>query len=298
MAVNDEARQSRRVVVVTGLSGAGKSVTLKTFEDLGYEAVDNLPLFLLRRLVKGGAGEFLAPPMRPLALGLDIRTRDFDVATIQGVLHSLEREGAARPLILFLDCDDEVLRRRYTETRRRHPLAVDRPLADGIALERQMLAPLRDGADDVIDTSDLPPGALKTMIVSRYGETGAGLFVFVTSFSFARGLPREADLVFDVRFLRNPHYEPRLRDLTGLDAEVADYVAADPDFSTFTERLTGLLEPLLPRYVTEGKSYLTIAVGCTGGRHRSVCVAERLGRWLSGRGYGNAIRHRELQGTP
>jgi len=287
------AASAPEVVVVTGLSGAGKSTTLKTFEDLGYEAVDNVPLFLLRRMIGDDAGP--EGTRRPLAIGVDIRTRDFDVAAIRRFVHDVEKAGLARPRVVFLECDDDVLQRRYTETRRRHPLAADRPLADGIALERQLLAPLKDGADDVIDTSDLPPGALKTMLLTRYGRASTGLHVFVTSFSFRRGLPREADLVFDVRFLRNPHYDTALRDLTGRDAPVQDYVAADPDFPEFVGRLTALLDPLLPRYVTEGKSYLTIAVGCTGGRHRSVFVAERLGAWLAEAGYGTSVRHRELQ---
>jgi len=283
------------VVVVTGLSGAGKSTTLKTFEDLGYEAVDNVPLFLLRRMIGADRAAGAEGTRRPLAIGVDIRTRDFDVAAIRRFVGDVEKTGGARPRVVFLDCDDDVLQRRYTETRRRHPLASDRPLADGIALERQLLAPLKDGADDVIDTSDLPPGSLKTMLATRYGLASVGLHVFVTSFSFRRGLPREADLVFDVRFLRNPHYDPRLRDLTGRDAAVQAYVAADPDFPEFMDRLTALLDPLLPRYVTEGKSYLTIAVGCTGGRHRSVFVAERLGAWLAEAGYGTSVRHREHQ---
>ncbi len=289
----------REVVLVTGLSGAGKSTTLKTFEDLGYEAVDNVPLFLLRPMIGDEASTWAEyrEVRRPLAIGVDIRTRDFDVEAIGSLLREVEQVEGLRPRIVFLECDDVVLQRRYTETRRRHPLAVDRPLVDGIALERQLLAPLKERANDVIDTSDLPPGALKTMLFSRYGLAATGLHVFVTSFSFKRGLPREADLVFDVRFLRNPHYDPQLRDLTGRDAPVQSYVAADPDFPEFMQRLTGLLEPLLPRYVTEGKSYLTLAVGCTGGRHRSVFVAERLGQWLDEVGYGTSVRHRELQ-TP
>lgn len=287
----------RDIVVITGMSGAGKSTTLKTFEDLGYEAVDNVPLFLLRHMVGEEANvwaEYQAA-RRPMAIGVDIRTRDFDVKGIGRLLRDVERIGGLKPRILFLDCDDEALQRRYTETRRRHPLAVDRPLLDGIALERQLLAPLKDSADDVIDTTDLPAGSLKTMLSSRYALAQTGLHVFVTSFSFRRGLPREADLVFDVRFLRNPHYVAELRDQTGADSAVQAYIAEDPDFAEFMARLIALLEPLLPRYVTEGKSYLTLAVGCTGGRHRSVYVAERLAEWLAAAGYGTSLRHRELQ---
>lgn len=289
--------QPRDVVVITGMSGAGKSTALKAFEDLGYEAVDNVPLFLLRHMVGEEANTWAEyqNARRPMAIGVDIRTRDFDVRGIRRLLRDVERISGIRPRILFLECDDEALQRRYTETRRRHPLAVDRPLVDGIALERQILAPLKLSADDVIDTTDLPAGSLKTMLTSRYAQARTGLHVFVTSFSFRRGLPREADLVFDVRFLRNPHYIPALKDQTGRDAAVQAYIAEDPDFAEFEARLRALLAPLLPRYVTEGKSYLTIAVGCTGGRHRSVYLAERLAEWLGQAGYGISLRHRELQ---
>lgn len=289
--------QARDVVVITGMSGAGKSTALKAFEDLGYEAVDNVPLFLLRHMVgeEATAWAEYQNARRPMAIGVDIRTRDFDVRGIRRLLRDVEKIAGIRPRILFLECDDEVLQRRYTETRRRHPLAVDRPLVDGIALERQMLAPLKLSADDVIDTTDLPAGSLKTMLTSRYAPARAGLHLFVTSFSFRRGLPREADLVFDVRFLRNPHYVAALKAQTGADAAVQAYIAEDPDFAEFEARLKALIAPLLPRYVTEGKSYLTIAVGCTGGRHRSVYVAERLAEWLGGAGYGVSLRHRELQ---
>lgn len=289
--------QPRDVVVITGMSGAGKSTALKAFEDLGYEAVDNVPLFLLRHMVgeEATAWTEYQNARRPMAIGVDIRTRDFDVRGIRRLLRDVERISGIRPRILFLECDDEALQRRYTETRRRHPLAVDRPLLDGIALERQVLAPLKLSADDVIDTTDLPAGSLKTMLTSRYAQARAGLHVFVTSFSFRHGLPREADLVFDVRFLRNPHYVPALKDLTGQDAAVQAYIAEDPDFAAFEAHLKALVAPLLPRYVTEGKSYLTIAVGCTGGRHRSVYLAERLADWLGRAGYGISLRHRELQ---
>jgi RNase adapter protein RapZ len=288
---------TRDIVVITGMSGAGKSTALKTFEDLGYEAVDNVPLFLLRHMVGEEANTWAEyqTVRRPMAIGVDIRTRDFDVKGMRRLLRDVEKIGGLKPRILFLECDDEALQRRYTETRRRHPLAVDRPLLDGIALERELLEPLRISADDVIDTTDLPAASLRTMLSTRYGAANAGLHVFVTSFSFRRGLPREADLVFDVRFLRNPHYVDALREFTGMDAPVQAYIAEDPDFAEFMARLIALLEPLLPRYVTEGKSYLTLAIGCTGGKHRSVYVAERLAAWLTASGYGTSLRHREIQ---
>ena len=278
------------VVIVTGMSGAGRTLALKAFEDLGYETVDNLPLTLLPNLVRGDSGG------RPLAIGIDIRTRDFGVDPVLEGIDRMVADCGKPAKLLFVDCDDDVLCRRYTETRHRHPLAIDRPLLDGIKHERRLIGPLRSRADVVVDTSQLPPGQLKRLIEGHFNlSRDHGLVVFVTSFSFRRGLPREADLVFDARFLRNPHYDPVLRPFTGRDAPVVDYVAADPDFTTFFDRLTGLLGPLMPRYAAEGKTYLTIAIGCTGGRHRSVMVAERLAHWLRGQGQRVELRHRELE---
>lgn len=280
------------VVVVTGLSGAGKTLALKAFEDMGYEAVDNLPLSLLGNVVRRGEG-----PRRPLAVGIDIRTRNFGVEPVRHVLDALKVEDGVEARLVFIDCEDEVLRERFTETRRRHPLATDRPLTDGIRHERQLVSPLRDRADVVIDTSRLPPAEFKRLLEHHFGLAEAsGLAVFVSSFAYRRGLPREADLVFDVRFLNNPHYDPMLRAKTGRDADVAAFIRADPVFDIFFDSLARLLEPLLPRFEAEGKSYLTIAIGCTGGKHRSVFVAERLTQWLIGQGTRAELHHRELEG--
>ncbi|CCG40317.1 RNase adapter RapZ [Magnetospirillum molischianum] len=279
-----------RVAIVTGLSGAGKTLALKGLEDLGWEAVDNLPLSLVANLVRSGSGS-----SRPLAVGIDIRTRDFGVEPVLNAVDRLMSENGRKVELLFLDCDDDVLCRRYTESRRRHPLAIDRPLLDGIRHERALLLPLRARADLVVDTTGLAPAALKRVLAGHFGlETDRGLVVFVTSFAYRNGLPREADLVFDARFLTNPHYRSDLRPLTGRDPAVAGYVAADPAFGPFIDSLTGLLAPLLPRFAAEGKSYLTIAIGCTGGRHRSVAVAERIAEWLRNRGERVDLRHREL----
>ena len=197
---------------------------------------------------------------------------------------------------VFIDCDDEELRRRYEETRHRHPLAIDRPVADGIAHERKLVSPLRDRADLAIDTTGLAPGELKSLLGGHFGGAGTqALAIFVTSFAYRRGIPREADLVFDVRFLANPHYVPALKDETGRADDVAAFIEGDEAFQPFFQNLTHLLGPLLPRYMAEGKSYLTIGVGCTGGRHRSVFVAERLRLWFESRGERIRIRHRELE---
>jgi UPF0042 nucleotide-binding protein len=282
---------SQRVVLVTGMSGAGLSTAAKVMEDLGYEAVDNLPLGLVGALVEQTAGSG-----RPLAVVVDSRNRTFTADALVGVLDALRRVPDREVRLLVLDATDEVLQRRFTETRRRHPLAVDRPVVDGIAHERAILGPLRDHADVTIDTSDLAMPDFRRIVQGHFRLGAArGLCVFVQSFSFKLGLPREADLVFDVRFLRNPHYDPVLRPMTGRDAPVADYVAADPDFEGFWTRLTALIGPLLPRYAQEGKSYLTIAVGCTGGRHRSVYTTERLGAWLRATGIDVGVAHRDLE---
>jgi len=288
------------VLVVTGMSGAGKTSALKALEDLGYEAVDNIPLSLLGNLVLPGQRSLdIGSPAarRPLAIGVDIRTRDFGAEAFARELDGLRAEDGVAVRVLFLDCDDDELSRRYAETRHRHPLAVDRPILDGIVHERRLLAPLRDRADIVIDTGGLALGELKRILAGHCGlDDKPGLSIFVTSFAFRRGLPREADLVFDVRFLANPHYDPHLRPLTGRDAAVADFISRDEGFARYFDDLTRLLSPLLPRFTAEGKSYLTISFGCTGGRHRSVFVAQRLAEWLKTQGLSVQLHHRELDG--
>ena len=275
-----------RVVLVTGLSGAGKTTALKTLEDLGYEVVDNLPLGMVANLL---------PATTALAVGIDVRTHDFRIDSLFAELDSLAAHPELDTRLLFLDCDDDVLRRRFTETRRPHPLADDRPVSDGIRHERSLMYPVRARADLALDTSRLSQPELRRLLVGHFAlDEAAGLRVFVTSFAFRHGLPREADLVFDVRFLRNPHYVPDLKPLRGRDAGVADYVAADDAFAPFFESLVAWLLPLLPRYAAEGKSYLTLAVGCTGGRHRSVAVAERLAARLSEAAIAVQIAHRDV----
>lgn len=280
-----------KLVLVTGMSGAGKSLALKALEDCGFEAIDNLPLSLLPALVTPDAQG------RHLVVGWDIRSRDFSASDSLDILRQLRAQMGTDFSLLFLDCEDEVLRRRYSETRRRHPLAQDRQVTDGITHERQLLAPLREVADMVIDTSETEAAALRQAIMSQFAREERGLSLVVTSFSFKLGVPREADMVFDVRFLKNPHYDPELRPKTGLSPEVGAYIESDADFAGFFERLTGLLLPLLPRYLAEGKSYLTIAVGCTGGKHRSVHVTQKLAGFLEGHGYKVNVRHRDVAGA-
>jgi len=287
----DPSGDASPVVIVTGMSGAGRSTALKALEDLGYEAVDNLPLSLLSSLLSPGNGGG-----RALAIGVDARTRDFGAAPFIEELDGLIARDDLRVRLLFLDCDSEVLQRRFSETRRRHPVTPDRRVTDGIKGERRLLRPLRDRADEVIDTTDMAIGDLKRLLDSNYAlDAAPGLAIFITSFAYRRGLPHEADLVFDVRFLKNPHYEDGLRALTGKDASIGEFIERDPDFAAYFDNLTRLLEPLLPRFSAEGKSYLTIAVGCTGGKHRSVYIAGKLKDWLKARGERVSVSHRDLE---
>lgn len=291
----------RLLVLVTGLSGAGKSTALAALEDIGFTVVDNLPLAMLDGFVGPGGGQGGGQSGgrgggdRPVALGIDVRARDFDTAAMEAAVRRLLARRELDSRLIFLDCADEILVQRYSETRRRHPLAGDRPVLDGVRLERQMIAPLRRLADPVIDTTDETVRTLRRQVQDRFPDDGGRrLSVIVESFGYGHGVPRHADLVFDVRFLRNPHYVEELRPTTGLDAQTGDYIAGDPDFEPFFDRLTDMLDLLLPRYRAEGKSYLTIAVGCTGGRHRSVYVAGRTAAWLAGRNWPHTLRHRDL----
>ncbi|MDH3737663.1 MAG: RNase adapter RapZ [Alphaproteobacteria bacterium] len=280
-----------RVILVTGMSGAGRTAALKVLEDLGSEAVDNLPLRLMATLVGQGPAAG-----RGLAVGIDIRTRDFDANAFAETVAKLRAQASVPIDILFLDCNSDVLQRRYTETRRVHPMASDRPLSDGIVAERALLAPLREAADIVIDTSHTNIHEFARILHSQLADAAAAApHVQVVSFAYRNGVPRDADLVFDARFLRNPHYDPDLRPLTGNDRAVGAYIEGDADFAAFFSHLTELLELLLPRFQQEGKSYLTIAIGCTGGRHRSVYIAGKLGAWLNERAALVDVRHRELQ---
>jgi UPF0042 nucleotide-binding protein len=283
-----------RVLLVTGMSGAGRSSALKILEDLGFEAVDNLPLGLFDKLLATDDDEPLADDdRRPLAIGIDSRTRAFDADAIVERIGDLRAEGVEITLV-FLDCSGTELTRRFSETRRRHPLALDRPAADGIAREREIVAPLRRAADIVIDTSDYAVRDLRRALAGRFARARVEpLTLTFLSFGFARGLPRDADLVFDMRFLANPHWDVALRPLTGDDPAVQAYVAADPAFAPAFDRILDLLLLLLPRYGAEGKSYLTVAFGCTGGRHRSVYVAQAMAARLAAAGWAGSVVHRD-----
>ena len=287
-----------RILLVTGLSGAGKSTALRTLEDLGWEVVDNLPLSLLDHLLSTPLSQGVTKGRRPLAIGMDTRTRDFDAKRVVQQIKDLANDHSFPVETLYLDCAGSELLRRYSETRRRHPLAPDRPATDGIAAERELMEPLRRWADYVIDTTDSDSNALQRQIRDRFGTGKSAATLHVMSFGFARGLPRNADNVFDMRFLRNPHWVDELRPLTGLDARIGEYVAGDPAYPEAVPQIETLLLTLLPRYAAEGKSYVTVAFGCTGGRHRSVHVAERVAARLREAGFSPTVEHRDLGSLP
>jgi UPF0042 nucleotide-binding protein len=285
-------RQVRsRLLLVTGMSGAGKSTVLDALEDLGWDCVDNLPVDLIESFVDGGGS---SRPAR-VAVGMDVRSRGFDPATVREKLDQIDTVTAE---ILYLDCSGSELIRRYGETRRRHPLAPDRPAEDGIARERAVTAPLRSSADSIIDTTDLKPADLRDELVRRYADKSEQPVLTLMSFGFARGIARTADLVFDLRFLANPHWEDSLRPLTGEEEAVRSYVAADPAWNGTVERLESLLIDWIPRYWAAGKNYVTVAFGCTGGRHRSVAAAVEMAERLRRAGFSPNVRHRDLPSPP
>lgn len=290
-----ESNRPQRILLVTGLSGAGKTTALRVLEDLGWEAIDNFPIRLLDRMIDIDDAPGLTHPAM-LAIGFDARTRGFDPAAIIDRVRELTARADIELTTLFLDCASDELQRRYNETRRRHPLSHGRPVAEGIAAERELLEPLRRWADLVIDTSAMSAHNLQQAIRTRFeGGGGEAMTITVSSFGFARGMPPLADLVFDMRFLDNPHWVDALRELTGQDDPVADHILADPGFAPARNRIRELLLDLLPRYEAQGRAYVTIAFGCTGGRHRSVFSAETIAADLREAGFSPTVIHRNLE---
>ena len=294
MAGKPENVEPQRILLVTGMLGAGKTTVLRELEDLGWEALDNFPIRFLRRLI-GKEGERSDGDNTPLAIGFDCRTRGFQPEEIISRVKQLAARGDLQVTTLFLDCSGAELERRFDETRRRHHLAHDLPVGAGIAAERELLAPLRRWADMLIDTTRFSQNELKQAIRERFAEQSPkGVTVTVSSFGFARGVPPAADLVFDMRFLDNPHWVPELREQTGLDAPVGEHIESDPAFAPAFARIRDLLVELLPRYAAQGKTYVNVAVGCTGGRHRSVYMAEKLAAALRDAGFAPTVLHRNL----
>ncbi|MEO0989747.1 MAG: RNase adapter RapZ [Pseudomonadota bacterium] len=292
--ISGQAARDRdaQMVLVTGPGGAGRTTAIRSLEDIGYETIDNMPLTLLPRLLTG------APPERPLALGVDVRNRDFSVATLNETLDLVAADPSMVSELLFLNARPEVLVRRYSETRRRHPLAPDDAPSLGVDRETALLDPIRDRADILIDTSEMTPHDLKAEIGRWFGgKTGTKMSVSVQSFSYKRGVPNGLDMVLDCRFLRNPHWQPDLRASTGRDAVVATYVQQDPNYAAFFQRSVELVLLLLPAYLNEGKSHFALGFGCTGGKHRSVAVTEAVVKALAESGWRVSKRHRELERT-
>jgi UPF0042 nucleotide-binding protein len=278
------------LVFVTGPSGAGRTTAIRVLEDLGYEGIDNIPLSLVPRLLEG-------PPLgRPIALGLDVRNRDFNATALIELIDRLTRDPKVGLEVLYLDCAPAVLIQRFSETRRRHPLAPDETPAQGVEREIDLLTPIRVRADHLIDTTELTQHDLKAEIARRFDAGGTGrLSVSVQSFSYKRGVPRGMDMIFDCRFLANPHWQAALRPLDGRDPAVESFVRADPRFAEFFQRVSELLLFLLPAHLDEGKAHLAIGFGCTGGQHRSVAMAEMVGSALAEAGWPVSKRHRELE---
>ncbi|WP_323005821.1 RNase adapter RapZ [Pseudorhodobacter sp.] len=287
---NDKQIHEHRVVLVTGPSGAGRTTAINTLEDMGYEVVDNLPLSLVPRLIEG---ETLG---RPMALGLDARNRDFNATALVELIDRLTVDPRISLSVIYLDCAEDELIRRFSQTRRRHPLAPDDTPLIGISREVDLLAPIRARADHLIETTEMSPHDLRAEVGQWFGRAQEpGLAVSLQSFSYKRGVPRGIDMVFDCRFLRNPHWVAALRPLDGRDSAVFDHIATDPRFSEFIEKVTDLALFLLPAQLDEGKTHLAIGFGCTGGQHRSVAVTELIAQRLAEAGWPVAKRHRELE---
>ena len=290
----DSLPDRQRILLVTGMLGAGKTTALQELEEIGWEAIDNFPIRLLGRLL-GREGERADGETSPFAIGFDSRTRGFSPDRVIERVKGLSTRSDLEVTTLFLDCSTAELQRRYDETRRRHHLAHDVPVEEGIRAERELLAPLRRWADVLIDTTRFSSNELRQVIRQHFaGATTAQMTITVSSFGFARGVPPAADLVFDMRYLDNPHWQPKLRALTGLDKPVGAHIEKDEAFAASFERIRGLLLDLLPRYAAQGKSYVNIAFGCTGGRHRSVFIAEKIAAALREGGFSPTVLHRNL----
>ncbi len=293
-APNESQDNRQRVLLVTGLLGAGKTTALKVLEDLGWETIDNFPISMLGQLVSV-ADEAAAGPTPPLAIGFDTRTRGFNPHEIIETVKGFTERGDLSVTTLFLDCAGQELERRYNETRHRHPLAADMPVASGIAAERELLEPLRRWADMVISTSTMTANDLSQQMREVFARDSAQkTTITVSSFGFSRGMPPVADLVFDMRFLDNPHWIASLREQTGRDADVGDHIRSDVAWTPAFAQIRDLLLTLIPRYEAQGKAYVHIAFGCTGGRHRSVFMAEQIAAALRSQGFAPTLLHRNL----
>ncbi|APO85738.1 RNase adapter RapZ [Marivivens sp. JLT3646] len=278
------------IILVTGPSGAGRTTAVRALEDIGFEVIDNMPLSLIDRVIEG------QPLDRPLVLGLDVRNRDFTVNAVIGVIDRLGHDERFDLQVVYMDCSDDVLIRRFSETRRRHPLSVETAPTEGIIKEKELLIPIRSRADILIDTTTMTPHDSRAEVQNWFQKPdGHPLAITVQSFSYKRGLPRGLDIVLDCRFLRNPHWEPELRALNGQDAAVVEYIAKDERFDAFFTSVKAMAALLLPAFEEEGKTHLSVGFGCTGGQHRSVAMTELLAKALAEDGWQVSKRHREME---
>lgn len=283
--------KSQNLFIVTGFSGAGLSSTLKIMEDLGIEVFDNFPISFLDNLLTSSLHK-----SQPIAIGIDTRTRNFNPTKIIEKIEDLKLNSSWNVQTLFLSADDHVLLRRFTDTRRVHPMARDRSISDGIAAEKSLLYPLKHKANVIVDTSDLNIHDLRSQIEQRVeAYISDTLNINIMSFSYRHGIPREADMVFDMRFLTNPHWKEEYRHMTGLDKDIQIYIEQDPAMSDFYDDLIQMLNRLIPLYKKNGKRYLTIGFGCTGGQHRSVYTAQKIAGWLRSQNHPVTIHHREMK---
>ncbi len=283
----------QRILLVTGVLGAGKTTALRALEDLGWEVLDNFPIRMLERFIDNA--EESPSSDAPLAIGFDSRTRGFNPQAVIDLVKRLTLREDLELTTLYLDCGGNELVRRYNETRRRHHLSADAPVSAGIAAERELMEPLRRWADIVINTNDFSSNDLQQAMRTQFApDAGPALTLTVSSFGFSRGMPPVADFVFDMRFLDNPHWDKVLRPMTGLDAPIGDFIRRDPAFGEAFARVRDLLLLLIPRFKAQGKAYVNIAFGCTGGRHRSVFMAEQIGAALRDAGFSPTMLHRNL----
>ncbi len=283
--------ENTEVLLITGMSGSGRTFALKVLEDIGFETIDNLPIRFLQAVTLSRNEKDCN-----LAISIDVRTRDFAAEAILREYQKLCSYTSLKPQLIFFDCDDDVLTRRYNETRRLHPLAHERPVIEGIQLERQLLSSVKDRANSIIDTTHMLPSDLRGQMYRFFlKEEEPHFSIFITSFSFRHGLPREADMIFDARLLKNPHYVEELKNLTGEDTMVKEFIENDPYYHSFIEQLKSVMSLSIPRFQEDGRNYLTIGIGCTGGQHRSVFIASQLNKWLHDSKNHVKLKHRDLQ---
>lgn len=290
------SKTNKDILIVTGLSGAGKSTALHFLEDMDFETIDNFPLSLFDDLLKTKDGNPFHEENRPLAIGMDLRTRGFNIEGVSEQINNIKKDNQLRLKILFMDCDNNFLVKRFSETRRRHPISMDTTVIKGIQDERKIMEFLKVNSDIIVDTSGLTIHDTRRRLKGLFKQRPSQqILANILAFGFSKGVPRHADLIFDVRFLKNPYYQEHLRLKTGKDEDVGNYIMSDKNLKPFVTKVSDLLLSLLPLYKQEGKSYLTIAFGCTGGQHRSVFIAKKMQDLLDQNGYRTNTTYRDIK---